>query len=101
MFSVYSKEMPKSPVTINIDEKDEVPQDESASEKSLSEKSVNGKSEASEPSTSGTNTPRHKIVLDRNVSIKLGRFNQVHFNSSSKTTQAGTHANNFKPVSVV
>lgn len=73
MCSVYSKETPKSPEIINIDEKDEVPHDESASDKSLSEKSVNGKS-ASEPSTSGTDTPRHKIVLDRNVSISLGRF---------------------------
>lgn len=67
------KETPKSPKTNNTDKQDEVPHDESASEKSLSEKSVDEKL-ASEQSTSATDTPRHKIVLDRNVCIKLGEF---------------------------
>lgn len=72
MFSVDSKDLPKSPETNSTDDKeDKVPHDGSASEKSLSDKSVDGKS-ASEQSSS-TDTPRHKIVLDRNVCIKLGK----------------------------
>lgn len=63
------KEIPKSPETINVEKKeDQVPHDESASEKSTSEKS------ASEKSTSATDTPCHTIELDRNVTIKLGKF---------------------------
>lgn len=84
MFSTGLKDIPKSPETAtNTDNNDQVPHDESASEKSVSDKSVSGKS-PSETSSSVTDSSCHKIVLDRNVSIKVGKFLQFRFDSSTK-----------------